>query len=429
LSAVLPSAASSDLERAAPPVLECLRGLRCTVAVAQHGSAMAAGVAVHLSQPAVTRAILELERLLGTPLFTRGARGMVPTAEGARVAQRAGVLCEHLARGAADALASSPEPRRRSRDAEARRFAAAVVPASLRALVAVAGTRSATRAAALLGLSQPAVHHALRLLEDLAGVPLFQKSARGTLFTHAGEALLHRVKLALAEARAIGAEASAWQGDLRGRLVVGVLPLSVTVLLPQAIEAVLQQHPGVEIVALDGTTESLLPRLLGADLDIVVGALRPGAPLPGLRQEALFDDALAVVATRGHPCLDGRALELADLLRWPWVLPLPGTPASLALQRIFVARDLAPPQGRVHAGNTAILRALMRAGDRLAITSRGEALQEARLGAIGVVPVPLPDTSRRVGMLLRDAPALPPDLQALVEALRLSAAGLREAGS
>ena len=304
---------SSDLERAAPPVLERLRGLRCLVAVAQQGSAVAAAGVVHLSQPAVTRAIQELERQLGVALFMRGARGMAATAEGTRVAARATALLDHLARGAAEAGAlGRTGGARRGREGDPQRFAGAVVPAGLRALVAVAFTRSETRAAALLGLGQPAVHHALQGLEALAGVPLFQKSARGTLFTHAGEVLLQRVKLALAEARAIDAEASAWRGALRARLVVGVLPLSVSVLLPQAIEVVLRQHPGLVIVALDGTSDSLLPRLLGADVDIMVGALRPGAPLPGLRQEPLFDDALAVVAAPGHPCLDGRRLQLRD---------------------------------------------------------------------------------------------------------------------
>jgi DNA-binding transcriptional LysR family regulator len=49
--------------------------LRALVAIAQHGSIRAAAKTVCLSQPALTKAIHELEQELGVPLVTRSARG------------------------------------------------------------------------------------------------------------------------------------------------------------------------------------------------------------------------------------------------------------------------------------------------------------------------------------------------------------------
>jgi DNA-binding transcriptional LysR family regulator len=60
-----------------------LRLLRCALAVAEHRNFARAARAVHLSQPAVSRAIQELEQRAGTNLFDRTSGGVEPTAAGA----------------------------------------------------------------------------------------------------------------------------------------------------------------------------------------------------------------------------------------------------------------------------------------------------------------------------------------------------------
>lgn len=419
----LPPTATIDMPalREWPPIADHLRSLRCVAAVARRGSAMRAAEAVHLSQPAVTRAVLDLEKFCGLPLFERGARGMLPTPLGARTARRAERLFELLAQGAAQAalLAPGGKAERGSPD----RLAAATTPSSLRAFLAVAATASETRAAVLLDVSQPAINRSLHALEHLAGCAVFQRSVRGTRLTESGEALLWRVKLALAEARALASEVAAWRGDLRGRVVVGALPLSVSLLLPQAVDAVRRLHPDIEITVIDGTYDSLMRQLRSADVDVVIGALRE-APID-LRQETLVDEALAVVARRGHPCLKRSPPQLADLLGYEWVLPLPGTPASLALHRLFSLAGQSPPDGRLQASSAVFTRAIVRRTDRLALTSLGQALEDEQTGALVRVPLALPPTTRPVGIAVRDAGEPSPDLRAVLEALRDAARDLR----
>lgn len=60
-----------------------LRLLRCALALAEHRNFARAARAVHLSQPAVSRAIQELEQRAGTNLFDRTTSGVEPTAAGA----------------------------------------------------------------------------------------------------------------------------------------------------------------------------------------------------------------------------------------------------------------------------------------------------------------------------------------------------------
>lgn len=406
-------------ERGAPPLFDRLRALRCLVAVAQNGSTVAAAAAIHMSQPAVTRAILELERELELRLFDRAARGMVPTAAGMRAAQRARALFDQLARGAQEAAMLAPEDRRRGSAPE--RLALSAPPGGLRALVALGASGSESGAARALAITQPAVHRALRTLEHLGGAALFQTSPRGARLTESGEALLRRVKLAFAEARALEGDVAAWRGELRGRIVVGVLPLSVGLVLPQAVDAVLRRHPEIQIAIVDGTYESLMRQLRSADVDLVVGALRPGGAGDEVRQETLFDDDLAVVARADHPCLKQPRLALRDLLQWDWVVPLPGTPAATALARVFAAQGLAPPAGALQASSPAMTRALQLQTGRLALGSRGQALDDHRRDRLRVVPVTLADTTRPIGLALRAEGEPPPDLRVLLDELRAAA--------
>lgn len=408
-------AASVTAEREVPQTIERLKALRCLAAVAEYGSNTRAADIVHLSQPAVTRSILEIERYFGHPLFDRGARGMAATPLGVRVAARAARMQQLLVMGAAEAQQMCmTSPRRVPRP---ERFAQAVAPASLKAFLAVAARSTEANAALALGISQPAVHRSLRALQDACEATLFLKSNRGTRLTDSGEALLRRVKLAVAELRAMEAEIAAWRGQVRGRVVVGALPMSVHLVLPQAVAIMRQRHPEIRITVVDGTYESLIRQLRSADIDIVIGALRP-SPAPEIEQETLFSDQLAVIARPGHSCLRGGAPSLHQLLAWPWVVPLPNTPARAAVERAFAEQGAAPPADYVQATSAGFTRSIVAETDYLAFASRGQAKKDERAGILRVVTLALPTTSRDVGIALRSGGELSPDLQALVEALR-----------
>lgn len=79
----------------ARPRLE-LRDLEVVLAVAAAGTTAAASSALHLSQPAVSRALLAAEERLGARLFERTSRGLQPTAAGEQLVAGAGRLLAEL---------------------------------------------------------------------------------------------------------------------------------------------------------------------------------------------------------------------------------------------------------------------------------------------------------------------------------------------
>jgi DNA-binding transcriptional LysR family regulator len=71
-----------------------IRQMRHVLALAEHGSFARAAVALHLSQPALSRSIQLLEQRIGSALFLRSAVGVVPTDLGRLLAQRARQLVQ-----------------------------------------------------------------------------------------------------------------------------------------------------------------------------------------------------------------------------------------------------------------------------------------------------------------------------------------------
>ena len=408
----------ASLQRAAvPALLDQLRALRAVLAVARHGTTVGAAEAIHVSQPAVTRAVGLLEATYGHQLFLRTTRGMVPTTQGERLASRAGACMELLTRGAREAVTIVARKSTRV-DGAVDRFAQRVTPSQLRALLSISDCGSESRAALQLGISQPAVHAALLALEQLLDVRIFYKSSAGTRLMPPGEALLLRVRQAVGELRVMETEFSAWSGSTRGQIVVGMLPLSVPIFLPRATRAFMRQYPDVDVRIIDGTYETLASLLQSADVDLVAGALRSGVPHADLQALELFVDDLVIIANSEHPCLRRSGLELADLLQWPWVAPLPETPADRLLQSLFDQHGLPAPSRQLCAGSPMMTLAYVLQSDLLAIASRGHALLDDHGGRIRIVPVQLPTISRRIGLLVRTLTEPSPPLLAFLEACR-----------
>ena len=68
-----------------------MRQLRVFLAIAEHRTLIEAAAHLHLSQPAVTKHLLDLESIFGLKLFDRSHRGVTPTPFGA-------ILIEHAQR-------------------------------------------------------------------------------------------------------------------------------------------------------------------------------------------------------------------------------------------------------------------------------------------------------------------------------------------
>nr|WP_315494701.1 LysR family transcriptional regulator [uncultured Rhodoferax sp.] len=375
-------------------LLPHVRLLRALAAVAQAGSSQRAATLLHVAQSSVIRAVQQLEAALGSPLFERVGRGMQPTVRGRQLALRATRALQLLA----DA------DRHRTRSAAVWHhspLALGVAARHLQVLQALVDTGSEGRAAQQLDVSQPAVHQSLQQLEHMAAAPLFIRARSGLRLDEAGEGLLLASKLAQAELRQAVDEWPEPGAALQGRLVIGTLPFSTTMLLAPAVEQLLAQQPGVQLVLIDGTFDALVAQLRHAELDCIVGALRSTPPSADLSQEVLFEDRLAVVARSGHPLAQRRRLGWAALRTAQWVMPMPNTPAEKAFAQMLQAAGLPTPAGQVRANSALMMQAMLQDSDRLALMSPRQVAREMAAGLLVELPLPVQHAQRQIGAMWR----------------------------
>ncbi|MFC9293255.1 LysR family transcriptional regulator [Streptomyces sp. NPDC057011] len=164
--------------------------------------------------------------------------------------------------------------------------------ALLRTFVAVHRAGSFTRAAALLGLSQPAVTSQIRTLERQLGRPLFHRRARGVTPTAVGDELAHKAAPhldALLRITEAGREAA---GGLRTLHVAGPPEFLCLRVLPALAPLVGQGH--TLRVALQADAEETLDGLAAGHHDLVVTTARPRGGL--FSASALCDEEHVLVA-------------------------------------------------------------------------------------------------------------------------------------
>ena len=393
-----------------------LRALRAVAAVAAAGGVSRAAQALHQSPAAITRAVQGAEKVLGVPLFERSARGMAATVAGQALALRVSRALQALqtaaqglrVRGAPASVASLPR---------------VVSDALLQALVARAAHPTEAAAAAALGLSQPALHQALRRLESAAKTPLYERTRLGARLNASGDWLLQQAKVALAEIRIGHEDLARWRGESPARVAIGSLPMATDVLVPQAVALALAMRPGLEISVMDGTYASLARLLREADVDFMVGPLRAENLAHDLVEETLFVDRFVAVVRCGHPLLrEGRPATLRRLAAYPWIGPLPGTPAHGIFEHLFSRVGGCRPEVALRAHATAVVRSVLLAGDHVALLSPLQVQAEVQAGLLAHASRPLPGTERAIGITQRRDALVSSACADLLAALRQAAA-------
>ena len=374
-----------------------IRHLRVFLEVARSHSISMAASRAHLSQPAVTQAVSNLEHQLGIQLFQRKNVGFHTTEIGALFMLRVSRALELLKTGARSCLAHSKS----EKSAGFSNFDELITAAQLRAIVAVSEAQNFSIAAANLGLSQPSVHRSARNLESLSGVRFFERSSSGITPTIAAQAFIRFTKLAYAEITQGLDEISVLNGMDTTTITVGSLPLARTHILPLAVNEMIQSTNGVQVNVIDGPYATHLQRLRSGDIDCIIGALREPIPAEDIVQERLFSDPLAIVAAHNHPLVGKAALTLEDALAYPWVAPPKNTPAGRYLFEKLQIQERKKTPVRAVSSSLVFLRGLLAQGEYLTIISRHQISEEVRQGLLVPLPIALNNSERPIGITFR----------------------------
>ncbi len=189
----------------------------------------------------------------------------------------------------------------------------------LKSFLAVAEEMHFSRAARRLNLAQPALTVQIRRLEEAVGVRLFDRSNRMSGLTPAGRALLGEARALLQHAETLPRLAKrAAQGE-SGLLRLGLIPPAATPAVAEALRRFAVRLPEVEIQVRQADQEKLVQRLIGGELDLVLGRPDPDGRPAEIQTRRLFVEEQGIVlreddARAGGPVLTLKALADSPLL-------------------------------------------------------------------------------------------------------------------
>lgn len=194
----------------------------------------------------------------------------------------------------------------------------------LRYFVELAQTEHYTRAAEKLCITQPSLSHAIAQLESELGVPLFEKSGRGTKLTHFGQQFLSCALDTLATLDQ-GVEELQRVGRGEGIIRLGLLRTLGVKFMPDLAARYLAANPGKDIrfTFHTGVTSHLLQGLADRQYDLVFAS----QPAPELGFTAIPVDRqdLVLIAPRNHPLAQKHTVDLEEALPYPQVYFSPGS--------------------------------------------------------------------------------------------------------
>lgn len=273
----------------------------------------------------------------------------------------------------------------------------------LQVVCAIAEHGSVTKAAAALGLAQPALTAQLQRIERSLGGLLFERDRRGARPTPLGELVLARARVVLPAIQGLQEEAARLTTD-DGRLRSYRIGAVNGPILGGIVRRLTNHDPHVHLSThTSWSPVDLADRLASGRLDfILIGVCGDAAPPTDhkLAWAVIAVDAVFVLLPESHPLAAAEDVDLAELSHATWA----ATPGKSCFRQCFVAacaRAGFSPR-KVYEGDVRTCIDLVESGDAVALC------QSSFRPPPGLVSVPIRGTPLRWRHLLGwhpDAPA------------------------
>lgn len=268
----------------------------------------------------------------------------------------------------------------------------------LRAFSAVAETGSFTAAGKQLHLSQSAISHSIRALEEDVGCLLVERSGKQAFLTQAGEHLLKHAARVLEEMMLARSELDHLGQWGRGRLRLAASATSCQYILPAVLREFKESFPHctISIAPGDGPDSLELLEKNRADLALMLD--------PGKNTEfefrPLFEDELIFLTSPLHPWAQDGKVARATITQQNFILYLRGSYTVRLIEAYFAREKIVLPSF-IELGNMEAIKELVKLGLGISILAPWIARKELEEGSIVSLPLGKTKLKRRWGILHR----------------------------
>ncbi|OUC89152.1 LysR family transcriptional regulator [Streptosporangium minutum] len=268
---------------------------------------------------------------------------------------------------------------------------------SLRLLVDVDRLGSLGQAARAAGIAQPSASKRIALLERRLGLPLLERTPRGSTLTPQGVMVSAWAAQVLAAAEELMRGAEAVRHGRAAHLHIAASMTVAEYLLPRWLGELQNREPQVQ-VGLDVQNSAEVARLVGGGIEL--GFVEGPSVPPGLVSRVVATDRLVVVVAPGHPWARRRTVLLAaELAATPLVVRERGSGTRETLDLALNGHAAAAP--RLELGSNAAVKGAAGEGAAPAVLSGYAVEAELATGRLAEVTTRGIDLERRLRAIWR----------------------------
>ncbi|PIE69345.1 MAG: LysR family transcriptional regulator [Deltaproteobacteria bacterium] len=263
----------------------------------------------------------------------------------------------------------------------------------LEAFAKVFETRSFSRAAKELFVSQPTISSHVALLEKELKVPLFDRVGRSVLPTQAGEILYERTQSIFHLVTLAHADMELLRHAVAGPLILGGSSIPAHYLLPRILGRFLRSYPDVQLDLRGGDTKEVVDMVRRGEAMIAMVGSDVGRG--ELVFEPVLEDDLVLVGNQDliqqyspASCKVGGGVE--RLTRFPWVMREPGSGTRQALAEALTQQGIgiSDLQVSIQVQTTQAMLGCVLAGLGVAVTSRMVVEPYVQRGELAALALP-----------------------------------------
>ncbi|MGE5237632.1 MAG: LysR substrate-binding domain-containing protein [Chloroflexota bacterium] len=276
----------------------------------------------------------------------------------------------------------------------------------LKAFCLVVELKSFSKAAEAKHMTQSAMSHLIRNLENDLGMKLLHRHTKSVSPTSAGRLFYEHARMILEGYRRMEDDLHRLAGTTKGPLTVGATATVAAFLLPQALYDFARKYPEVRVDLSVANTGNIVDELRSAriELGIVEGTLKPG----GFLSEQIASDELVLIASENHRLARKKSLSSNDLASEPFIMPEPGSGTREFTEEFLSAVNIEPRSVRVAmtSGSPELIIQMVQAGVGISLVSKWAVFTAVKEGTVAILDIPGAKFRRQVYLIALDADSL-----------------------
>ena len=253
-------------------------------------------------------------------------------------------------------------------------------------LLAVVKYQNFTRAAQALSMTQPAVSHQMRQLEEEVGAPLFVRNKAGLKLTPQGEIVVKYARRLTALNTKMHWELQNTENNL-SVLRVGITHTSESNLTAATLAKCSSLHSGLKIILFTDTINNIYDMLGNYEIDL---AILDGAFVdPHFSSMMLDTDYLMCVMSNSSPLARKGAVTLNELKKQKMILRTPASATRTLFESTLESNNESIENFNVtlEVDNIATIKDLIRKNLGVSILPRSACMDELKKGKLTALPI------------------------------------------